>query len=88
MPSVRVAERPYEGRFFSALNEYGAAADQENRKKLARFYLEDVEQFAVVFDKALANEPATTRWLKITQWFIANRGLSNDIIERIKDDVE
>jgi hypothetical protein len=88
MPTVPVTERPYEGMFSKTLHEYGVTTDLEQRAKIARFYLQDVERFALMFDKGLANESPNSRWLKVTQWFVDHRGLSKDIIERIREDVE
>jgi hypothetical protein len=88
LPSTQVTKRPYEDRFFNTLVEYAAATELELRKRHARNYLQDVEQYAGSFDNALAKESPNTRWLKVTQWFVDNRGLSIDIIESIKCDVE
>jgi len=82
-----VAMRPYEDILFNTLDAYGKA-EEGNRKVLAKNYFKDVKEFGRIFDKELKNEPDDTLLLKVTQWFINNRGASADIIESIKGHLE
>ena len=80
--------RRYEDSFIKTLKAYEADPDPKSRKENAKNYLKDVQEYAIKFDKSLENEPSNTRWLKVIQWLIENRGMSTQLIEQIKGDVE